>query len=158
LLGFESHAYNLDAEMSRALAICQKFGGSSDAFHATSWTRTQGNDGSASSHAAGDGGRSGVENAWRAGFMRMGYTRDILCAQGVVSETFETAITWDRFERFHTQVFSETLEAVKKHCGDGMVTCRFTHVYTDGPALYYSVVGTGRAGQEIEQWQVSVKI
>jgi alkyldihydroxyacetonephosphate synthase len=32
------------------------------------------------------------------------------------------------------------------------VTCRFTHVYPDGPAPYYTVIAPGRPGAELEQW------
>jgi alkyldihydroxyacetonephosphate synthase len=32
------------------------------------------------------------------------------------------------------------------------VACRFTHVYPDGPAPYYTVLAPARRGSEIEQW------
>jgi alkyldihydroxyacetonephosphate synthase len=32
------------------------------------------------------------------------------------------------------------------------VACRFTHVYPDGPAPYYTVLAPGRRGSELEQW------
>jgi len=32
------------------------------------------------------------------------------------------------------------------------VACRFTHVYPDGAAPYYTVLAPGRRGSEIEQW------
>ena len=32
--------------------------------------------------------------------------RDALAAMGVIVETFETAITWDRFEAFHGAIMS----------------------------------------------------
>ena len=37
--------------------------------------------------------------------------------------------------------------------GDGQVYCRFTHVYPDGPAPYFTILAPGRRGEEIEQWQ-----
>jgi alkyldihydroxyacetonephosphate synthase len=37
-------------------------------------------------------------------------------------------------------------------CGQGIVSCRFAYVYPDGPAPYYTVVGFGRPGSEVEQW------
>jgi alkyldihydroxyacetonephosphate synthase len=43
-------------------------------------------------------------------------------------------------------------EAVRRECGSGWVTCRFTHVYPDGPAPYYSVTARGRRGDELAQW------
>jgi alkyldihydroxyacetonephosphate synthase len=41
---------------------------------------------------------------------------------------------------------------MKEACGGGVITCRFTHVYPDGPAPYYTFVAPGRAGAELEQW------
>ncbi len=30
--------------------------------------------------------------------------------------------------------------------------CRFTHVYPDGPAPYFTVLAPARRGEEVEQW------
>ena len=38
------------------------------------------------------------EGAWRDAFLQAPYLRDTLVAAGILSETFETAITWDRFD------------------------------------------------------------
>jgi alkyldihydroxyacetonephosphate synthase len=70
----------------------------------------------------------------------------------MVSETFETAITWDRFTEFHAGVIEAAERAVRDVCGAGQVTCRFTHVYPDGPAPYYTVLAPGRRGAQMEQW------
>jgi alkyldihydroxyacetonephosphate synthase len=71
-------------------------------------------------------------------------------AIGVLSETFETAITWDRFPEFHGRVLGDATAAVREVCGGaGTVTCRFTHVYPDGPAPYYTVLAPGG----LEQWR-----
>ena len=42
--------------------------------------------------------------------------------------------------------------ALHELCGGGWVTCRFTHVYPDGPAPYFSVMAPGRLGSELAQW------
>ena len=42
--------------------------------------------------------------------------------------------------------------AVREICGDGRVMCRFTHVYPDGPAPYFTVLAPARRGSELEQW------
>jgi alkyldihydroxyacetonephosphate synthase len=83
----------------------------------------------------------------------MPYLRDGLVAYGAIAETFETAVTWDRFPALHGAVKSavrETLAAVG--APGGFVSCRFTHVYPDGPAPYYTVIAPGRPGAELEQW------
>ena len=41
-------------------------------------------------------GRGGGSGAWREAFLRAPYLRDTFAAMGVLSETFETAITWER--------------------------------------------------------------
>ena len=48
--------------------------------------------------------RGGAEGAWRDAFLRAPYLRDNLIAAGILAETFETAITWDRFEAFVAEV------------------------------------------------------
>ena len=67
-------------------------------------------------------------------------------AIGVLSETFETAITWERFPAFHERVIEAVTSALVDVCGGGSVTCRFTHVYPDGPAPYYTILAPARRG------------
>ena len=139
VLGFESADHPLDAWAARALECCREAGGIVP--EGAGETRT---DAGAS--------REGAAGAWRSAFLGAPYLRDVFVRLGVISETFETAITWDRFEEFHAGVMAATRDAVKRVCGTGWVTCRFTHVYPDGPAPYYSVIARGRPGSELEQW------
>jgi alkyldihydroxyacetonephosphate synthase len=73
---------------------------------------------------------------------------------GVLSETFESAITWERFPAFHERVAAATAQAVREASGaDGLVCTRFTHVYADGPAVYFTVVAPAARGEEVQQWE-----
>jgi alkyldihydroxyacetonephosphate synthase len=128
VLGFESAEHDVEPWMSLALECCSDHGGR--------WERR---------------GSQGV-GAWREAFLRAPYLRDTFVAIGVLSETFETAITWDRLESFHATVLERASAAVAEVCGAGSVTCRFTHVYPDGPAPYYTVLAPARRGSELEQW------
>ncbi len=84
----------------------------------------------------------------------MPYAREFLTPAGIINDTFETAITWDRFEDFHDRVKAATERAILDATGKrGEVTCRFTHVYPDGPAPYFTFHGLGRHGALLEQWQ-----
>ena len=38
-------------------------------------------------------------------------------------------------------------------CGAGFLASRFTHVYEDGPAPYYTLVAPAEVGRELEQWR-----
>ena len=82
----------------------------------------------------------------------MPYHRDALARRSLIVETFETACTWDNFEAFHAAISSTAQRAINEVCGTGVVTCRFTHVYPDGPAAYYGIYAAGRWGSTVEQW------
>ena len=136
VLAFESADHKLDAWMARALECCADFGGVPD-------TAEQA-----------DAHREGAAGQWRNAFIRMPYGREKMAPRGIISDTFETAITWERFETFHDQVKAVTERATREATGrPGQVTCRFTHVYPDGPAPYFSFHALGRHGSLIEQWQ-----
>jgi alkyldihydroxyacetonephosphate synthase len=130
VLGFESAQHDPEPWMALALECCGDHGGK--------WERRE------------DSGSSVA--SWREAFLRAPYLRDTFVAMGVLAETFETAITWDRFSRFHGAVMERTAAAVVEVCGTGSVTCRFTHVYPDGPAPYYTVMAPVQRGSELEQW------
>jgi alkyldihydroxyacetonephosphate synthase len=139
LVGFESADHALDAWVERALELCREGGG-----------RTP--EGPVRTRTDREAAREGAAGAWRKAFLEAPYLRDVLVSLSVVSETFETAIPWDRFTEFHAQVMEATRDALKRICGGGSVACRFTHLYPDGPAPYYTVLAPGRRSGELEQW------
>jgi len=94
----------------------------------------------------------GADRKWRSAFLRMPYHRDALARRAMIMETFETACTWDRFEQLHTAVTETATAALREITGTGLVTCRFTHVYPDGPAPYYGIYAPGRWGSTVAQW------
>jgi len=148
VLGFESADHPVEAWMDRTLELCRDHGG----------TLPEGprfsDDGAVtlSGQETGPASREGASGAWRNAFLRAPYTRDALVRMGVIVETFETSCTWDRFGEFHATVTQAANEALHRVCGTGWVTCRFTHVYPDGPAPYYSVFAPGRWGSQVSQW------
>jgi len=115
VLGFESADHPVEAWMDQALALCDR-----------------------EPTAAG----SDAGSDWRSAFLAMPYLRDTLIQAGVLNDTFETAITWDKLGDLR-----EAVRAAVPHA-----TCRFTHVYPDGPAPYFTVVERARRGSELEQW------
>ena len=77
----------------------------------------------------------------------------------VLVNTLETACTWASFLPLHRSVLNAARTAMKRECGvQGQVTCRFTHVYPDGPAPYYTFVVIGLAAtpgedSRVRMWQ-----
>jgi alkyldihydroxyacetonephosphate synthase len=150
VLGFESADHELGPRLERALELCRDHRGTlpSAPQFSDSATVVEGGGEESVSRA----GREGAAGAWRNSFLRAPYTRDALVRLGIICETFETACTWDRFAALHEAVTSKVNDALQQICGGGWVTCRFTHVYPDGPAPYFSVMAPGRAGSELSQW------
>jgi alkyldihydroxyacetonephosphate synthase len=139
LVAFESHDHALDPWMSRALALCRDHGG-------------EAREGAGATRSGEEGDREGEAGAWRRTFLRAPYLRDALCTRGVIVETFETAVTWDRFDAFHASVMAATRAAAERVAGAAVVTCRLTHVYPDGAAPYFTVIANGRAGAHVAMW------
>jgi alkyldihydroxyacetonephosphate synthase len=139
VLGFESAHHPVDGPMTIALDAARGHGGQPG-------------------EIKGGGERSSADpvNAWRNAFLQAPYLRDSLVACGVLSDTFETAITWDRFPDFHAEVMETAQRAVAEASpsgrGEPRISCRFTHVYPDGPAPYYSVLAPARRRDEAAQW------
>ncbi|BBX97771.1 FAD-binding oxidoreductase [Mycobacterium lacus] len=140
VLAFESADHPIDPWLGRALEITAEHGGtvtSQRGLETASDTTQDTKDASAN---------------WRKAFLRMPYQRDALARRAVIAETFETACTWDRFHTLHAAVMQAARTAIERVCGAGVVTCRFTHVYPDGPAPYYGIYGGGRWGSLDAQW------
>jgi alkyldihydroxyacetonephosphate synthase len=97
-------------------------------------------------------GRDGAVGAWRDSFI--GVNAGLTNGMGLLADTFETAITWDKWPAFDHDVRQKVGRVLKEVLGDGTsLSCRFTHVYPDGPAPYYSFSGVAKLGAEAAQWQ-----
>ncbi|WP_324275090.1 FAD-linked oxidase C-terminal domain-containing protein [Blastococcus brunescens] len=103
--------------------------------------------------SGGEGGGNSAADAWRSAFLRMPYVRDGLARMSALVETFETACTWDRLDELYATVREEVGAAVQEVTGaPGLMNCRFTHVYPDGVAPYFTVIAAGRPGSEVAMW------
>jgi len=90
--------------------------------------------------------------AWRDSFLNAPYMKNHQAGLGFVTETMETAVTWDRWPELDRAVRAGLQDTLNRVCGGGTVSCRFTHVYTDGPAPYFTFEGMGRLGAELEMY------
>ena len=81
------------------------------------------------------------------------YLQSALVSIGILSDTFETSCPWAAFSSLHQAVVGAVTEALLSECGGGVVSCRFTHVYADGPAPYYTFLGPAHVGRERAQWR-----
>ncbi|HEX4450499.1 MAG TPA: FAD-binding oxidoreductase [Kofleriaceae bacterium] len=133
LVAFESADHPVDASLARALELARDHGGDVTI-------------GRSSSNA----------QSWRQAFFDAPYLQSALLSVGVLSDTFETACTWTQFPALHARVTAAVRTALAAECGGGLVACRFTHVYPDGPAPYYTFVGAARDGDvsaQLAQWR-----
>jgi alkyldihydroxyacetonephosphate synthase len=157
VLGFESAHHPVEHWMDLALDCAREHGGEPGELRVSKPEQGgyhRGTSGSSAEDARGDS-----VSAWRSAFLAAPYLRDTFVACGVLSDTFETAITWDRFDEFHSVAIdaaraklAEVCAAAADGAGSPRVSCRFTHVYPDGPAPYYTVLAPAVRGGEVEQW------
>jgi alkyldihydroxyacetonephosphate synthase len=130
LLAFESPGYDVEQWLAPAVELCREAGGVV-----------------AEPRAGGDDAGS-----WRRAFLRMPYVYEQVVGLGMLTGTFETAITWDRFDAFHAAVSEELRTRALELCGGAIVSVRLTYVYPDGCAPYYTVTAPAREGAELAQW------
>ncbi|NQV20642.1 MAG: FAD-binding oxidoreductase [Rhodospirillales bacterium] len=142
VLGFESADHPADAWMARALEIVDDHGGVYDRKLLT----------------AEGSNKAGAAGAWRHAFIRAPFFREHLVPRGYIMDTFETSITWERFPGFHANIMTAVANAIKEITGaPGTVTCRFTHVYPDGPAPYFSFSARSTPDKMLDQW-LAIKV
>lgn len=164
LLAFESSAAPeaaraaLGALMDHALAICAALGGDvGDG--ARFQERADGHPGWGAAEAGrpiSSGVREQGEASWREAFLGAPYLRDAMVACGVFTETFETAVTWDRLFALDRAVRSAAAAALARMgvaAGDLRVSARLTHAYRDGAAPYYTVIAPVARGEEVALWR-----
>lgn len=137
VLGFESAYFPVASQLDVAVDIAREHGGTPAEPH----------------RADGSGTDDSAVESWRSAFLRMPYLRDGLARMSAIVETFETACTWARAEELYTSVRDDVGSAVQRVTGSpGMINCRVTHAYPDGPAPYFTVIAPGQRGSEVTMW------
>lgn len=137
VLGFESADHPVDAWIARALELTSDFCGT---FDAEAVRRSlQSSDAVASAEH-----RQGAAGSWRNAFLRMPYWRNLTTGLGLIVDTFESAIPWNAFDDFYAGVKDRVGRAIEEVTGQSsVISCRFTHIYPDGPAPYFTFVALG---------------
>ena len=145
VLAFESADHPLHSWIGRALELAADHGGAWDQAAAD---RSLAGDRAGSAEEGEH--RKGAAGAWRNQFLRMPYYRNYLTPAGGLADTFETALTWDRFEGFYAGVKERVNKALHELTGgESQLSCRFTHIYPDGPAPYFTFYALGSKGGDM---------
>ena len=140
LLGFESAHAPTRSSLESAVEICRSYGGGvrGEPTHRSPEDETS---------------TEKSQSRWREAFFEGPYLQNTLVSLGILVDTFETACTWSRFDELHAKVIRTALDVLEEVCGSGFISCRFTHVYPDGPAPYYTYAGPAKVGSELDQWR-----
>ena len=141
VIGFESSVIPQSESLRATLQIAGELGGMVDPDEVVD-----------SEITSGGAGRQGAVGRWRESFISAPYAMNSTIALGLIHDTFETAVTWDAWPTLDTEVRSAVQSVLDDRCGGGTISCRFTHVYPDGPAPYYTFIAPGFAGGELEIW------
>ncbi len=141
LLGFESADHEVNTWMDRALEIAASNDGAYKDEEVVYFSENPANEKTTKTGA----------DTWRNAFIRMPYYRNKLTGYGIIADTFETAVTWDKFESLYSGVKTGIQKAIVEVSGaEGIVSCRFTHIYPDGPAPYFSFFFVGDTAGNLE--------
>jgi alkyldihydroxyacetonephosphate synthase len=141
IIGFESADVPQGSFINLAVDIAREFGG-----------QIKDDDINISDGSGQTTGREGAVGNWRSSFI--GVNAGMTNGLGLIGDTFETAITWDKWPEFDAQIRSRVGKVLREVVGDAAsLSCRFTHIYPDGPAPYYTFSGMGTPGGEAEQWR-----
>ena len=101
-----------------------------------------------------DAHRSGSSGNWRSSFIKAPYLRESFTRRGIIQDTFETSITWDRGFEFIEDIKAETTKAIELITGKpSLVTCRITHSYPDGLAPYFTFGAYATPKTMIDIWK-----
>ncbi|HEY5625983.1 MAG TPA: FAD-binding oxidoreductase [Dehalococcoidia bacterium] len=92
----------------------------------------------------------GAGRAWKRGRYDAPLLRDTLLDHGIMVETLETAVPWDRYLALHAAV----RDALRQALGErSVVMAHLSHSYRDGGSIYYTFLAPQEKGAEVEQWE-----
>lgn len=138
ILSFESADHEMDSWLNRALEIASDAGGQYEL----------------PKEKEVDAHKSGASGTWRNSFIRAPYYREAAVRRGIIQDTFETAITWDKGYEFIESLKIKASKAIKEISGkESAVTCRLTHTYPDGLAPYFSYSAFATPSTMIDVWK-----
>ncbi len=138
ILSFESADHEMSIWLERALEIASDVGGQFEL----------------SQEKESDAHKTGASGTWRNSFIRAPYYREASVRRGIIQDTFETSITWDKGFNFIESLKEKASKAIKEISGkNSTVTCRLTHTYPDGLAPYFSYTAYATPSTMIDVWR-----
>ena len=138
ILAFESADHDKTAALKRALEICSDNNGLYEEPDSNKK----------------DAHRTGSSGNWRSSFIKAPYFRESFTRRGIIQDTFETSITWERAHSFITEIKSDISKTIEQISGKpSLVTCRITHSYPDGLAPYFTFGAFAKPSTMIDIWR-----
>merc|ERR1719295_1499377 len=87
--------------------------------------------------------RNDAVGNWFFSFLSAPYFRDEFLRTGLLTETFETCVTWTRLKALHDDIGRKVKESIGRLFFEDcffVLTKRFTHIYSDGVAIYFTLL------------------
>lgn len=89
---------------------------------------------------------------WLESRFQLPYLRDELIDNGMLVDTLETATVWSRWEELYHAIRAAIKRAAVDQ-GEPLVVCtHLSHLYLDGVALYFSLLGLQKQTDPLGQW------
>ncbi|MBI5035106.1 MAG: FAD-binding oxidoreductase [Chloroflexi bacterium] len=95
----------------------------------------------------------GIAQSWMRDRYETPYLREVLLDRGVLTDTLETATTWDNLDRLHKAFLQAIADATASTESKSLVMTHVSHCYRDGASLYVTFLARMAQKKEIEQWE-----
>ncbi len=89
---------------------------------------------------------------WLETRFQLPYLRDELLANGLLVDTLETATTWSNVESLHAAVREAIKRVGSEHGNPVTVYAHLSHLYRDGAAIYFTLLGRQSPDDPVGQW------
>lgn len=90
---------------------------------------------------------------WMQSRFRHPYLRDDLMDRGIMVDSLETAVPWQKLPALYAAVRQALLDAIRPAASGALVLTHLSHAYSDGASLYFTFLARQQQGEELQQWQ-----
>ncbi|MEK6626766.1 MAG: FAD-binding oxidoreductase, partial [Bdellovibrionota bacterium] len=94
----------------------------------------------------------GPGKKWAKDRFFLPYIRDPFLDLGLLVDTLETSTQWSNLHHLHQEIKNSLKQIAEKQKISCTVFCHLSHYYTNGVALYFSILANRQEGRELAQW------
>jgi len=95
---------------------------------------------------------------WERSRFDLPYLRDDLLENGILVDTMETVLPWDKINTFKHQLLAELQKSAAFGYDKGILMSHLSHVYSSCCSIYFTVIAVRDTSNPLAQWQEIKKL